>query len=152
MFIIDVFSALLTPVIAGVAVYIAWQQWKTNRQRLNLDRYDRRLHIYEEVIRILSLISRDAGASFDDLVKFRISVSEADFLFGPEIRKYINEIYRRGLNLARCNEEYKDRDQVRPENYDHKKVVEEMHIELRWLIEQFEPARDKFKKYLDISK
>lgn len=57
---IEIFEALLTPVIAMVATYIAWQQWKTNQQKLNLERYDRRLRVYEEVRKILSIIGRDA--------------------------------------------------------------------------------------------
>jgi hypothetical protein len=149
---IEIFKALLTPVIAIVATYIAWQQWKTNRQKLNLERYDRRLHVYEEVRKILSIIMRDAKASTEDLLKFRTSVSEADFLFGPDIPKYIDEIYKRGLSLWRWNQEYQDCTQGKPEGYDHKKVVDKMSKELRWLSEQFEPAKEKFKKYLDISK
>jgi hypothetical protein len=87
--IIDILKALLTPLIAIVATYIAWQQWQTNQQKLKLDRYDRRLRVYEEVIRILSIIFRDAKASRGDFLKFRTSVSEADFLFGPEIPQYM---------------------------------------------------------------
>ena len=34
---VDVLSALLTPVIAAIAVSIAYQQWQTNRRRLALD-------------------------------------------------------------------------------------------------------------------
>lgn len=149
---IDIFKALLTPAIAILATYIAWQQWKTNRQKLNLERYDRRLRVYEEVRKILSIILRDAKASTEDLLKFRTSVSEADFLFGPEIPEYIDEIYKRGLSLWRCNQEYRDYTQDKPEGYDHEKVVDEMHKELTWLSEQLEPAKEKFKKYLDISK
>lgn len=144
-------SALLTPLIAVVAAYIAWQQWKTNRQKLVMDRYDRRLRIYEEVRKILSIILRDAKARTDDLLKFRTSVSEADFLFGPEIMAYIDEIYKHGLSLGRWNQEYRDYTQEKPEGYDHAKVVGEMHKELTWLTEQFEPAKEKFRKYLDIS-
>lgn len=44
--IIKLSSGLLTPIIAIVATYIAYQQWKTNKQKLVLDRYDRRLRIY----------------------------------------------------------------------------------------------------------
>jgi hypothetical protein len=150
--ILQVSQGLLTPVIAVVATYIAYQQWQTNQQKLILDRYDRRLRIYEEVRRILSIILRDANASTDDLLKFRTSVSEADFLFGPEIPAYIDEIYKRGLNLWRWNEEYHDYRQEKPPGYDHNKVVEEKHKELKWLTEQFEPAKQKFKKYLDVSK
>ena len=150
--VIEVSKALLTPVIAMIATYIAWQQWKTNQQKLNLERYDRRLVVYEEVKKILSIVLRDADASFDDLLKFRTSVSEADFLFGEEIPNYIDEIYKRGLNLHRWNQEYRDYTQEKPDNYDHKHVVDEMHKELNWLSMQFEPAKEKFKKYLDISK
>lgn len=144
-------QALLTPLIAVVATYIAWQQWRTNRQKLMLDRYDRRLRIYEQVQRILSLIVRDAKASYDDLLQFRISVSEADFLFGPEIANYIDEIYQRGVKLQYWNGEYRDSTQPKPEGYDDQRVVDGMHTELEWLSGQFEPTKRKFKQYLDIS-
>lgn len=150
--IIEISTALLTPVIAVVATYIGWQQWKINSQKLNLDRYDRRLHVYEEVIKVLSIISRDGKVTAEDMLRFRTSVSEADFLFRPEIPKYIDEVYKRGLNLWRCNQEYKDFTQEKSVDYDHKKVVKEMNEELRWLVGQFEPAKEKFKKYLNISK
>lgn len=150
--IIKLSQALLTPLIAVVATYIAWQQWNTNKQKLIIDRYDRRLRIYEEVRKVLSIILHDAKVSFDDLLKFRTSVSEADFLFGPEIPEYIDEIYKRGIKLQYWNREYRDYTQEKPEGYDHKKVVDGMHAELEWLTNQFEPAKQKFKKYLDVSR
>jgi hypothetical protein len=150
--IIEISKSLLTPLIAIVATYIAWQQWRTNKQKLNLERYERRLRVYEEVIKILSIILRDANASIEDLLKFRTSVSEADFLFGSEIPAYIDEIYKRGLNLWRWNQEYRDFTQEKPVGYDNNKVVDGKHKEFTWLTEQFEPAKAKFKKYLDISK
>jgi len=144
----EISKALFTPLIGILATYIAWQQWKTNQQKLNLERYERRLRVYEEVRKILSIIARDAKVSTDDLLKFRTSVSEADFLFAPEIPVYIDELYKRGLKLWYWNQEYREK----PDGYDHKKVVDEMNKELTWLIEQFAPAKEKFKKYLDISK
>ena len=150
--IIRILHALLTPVIGGVAIYIAWQQWQTNRQKLNLERYDRRLRIYEEVTKILIIIQRDTNTSINDLIKFRTSVSEADFLFGQEITKYIGEIYKHGLAFVRWNREYHDSTQAHPEGYDHQKAVSEMQKEGEWLFEQFGSAKEKFKKYLDISK
>src|SRR6267142_3338994 len=109
----EISKALLTPVIAVVALYIAWQQWKTNQQKLVLDRYDRRLRVYEEVKKILSIIIRDAKASVQDLLRFRTAVSEADFLFGPEIPEYIDTIYKRGVALARWTDEYRDYTQAK---------------------------------------
>ena len=40
-------DALLTPTIASIGAYIAWQQWKAYNLKLKLDRYDRRVRIYE---------------------------------------------------------------------------------------------------------
>lgn len=97
---LEISKALLTPAIAIVTTYIAWQQWKANQQKSILDRYDRRLKVYGEVRQILSVIFRDAKASYDDLLKFRMAVSEADFLFGSEIPDYIDEIYQRGVKLS----------------------------------------------------
>lgn len=145
-------QALLTPSIALIGAFLAWQQWRINKLKIRLERYDKRLRVYQEVVKILSIIARDAGASTDDLLKFITETSEADFLFGSEIRNYIDEIYRRGLHLWRYNTEYRDYTQEKPEGYDHAKIVDGMHAELEWLVEQIGPAKEKFRKYLDISK
>lgn len=78
-----VLSYIATPIVAVAAVRIAWEQMKINRQKLVLDRYDRRLRIYEEVKRLLSIVMRDGKIAMEDLLKFRVATSEADFLFGP---------------------------------------------------------------------
>ena len=148
---VEIFNALLTPTIAMVTAYIAWQQWRINKQKFNLERYDRRLRIYEEVRKILSIVLRDARVSYEDLLKFRSAVSEADFLFGPEIPAYIDEIYKRGVDLEAWNLQYQQyAGQEAPP--DHDKIVEGMHKELKWLTAQFDPAKEKFKKYLHIGK
>jgi hypothetical protein len=144
----EISKILLTPLVAIVATYIAWQQWKTNKIKLQLDLYDRRLKVYEEVILILSIIFRDTKASYDDLLKFRRAASQADFLFGSEIPSYLNDIYQHGVKLQYWSGEYRDYTQEKPADYDHQKVVESMHVELKWLTEQFDPAKEKFKKYL----
>jgi len=148
---LDLSKALLTPLIALVATYIAWQQWKANQLKLKLDRYDRRLKVYEEVQRILGIILRDAKASYEDLLNFRTAVAQADFLFGPEIGEFIDHIYQRGVKLRYWTEQYRDYTQEMPAGYDHQKVTDGMQTELTWLAEQFDPAKQKFKPYLQIS-
>ena len=78
---------MLTPMIAIVTVYIAWQQWRLNKRKLNLDLYDRRLKVYEEVKQILSIIIRDANASYDDLLNrsFRVSFEKSGYMLAITI-------------------------------------------------------------------
>lgn len=149
---LKILQGLLTPVIGIVATYIAWQQWKTNNNKLNLDRYEKRLQVYKEVVRYISVGISDANYGNDELITFRSKVSDADFLFGEDVSKYIDELHRRAVSLSRWNKEYRDYTQEKPAGYDHNHVVEEMHKELVWISSQLEPARKLFKKYLDVSK
>ncbi len=89
-----------------------------------------------------------------DLMTFKVSTAEADFLFGSDIPQYINEIYSRGLKLRTANARFRDHTKHHnsPPDYDHQKVCDEMHTQLIWITEQFSIAKEKFKKYLDISK
>jgi hypothetical protein len=148
---VSTLSALLTPLIAVVATYIAFQQWQATRLKIRLDRYDRRLKIYEQVRTILSKVMQKADISYEDLLSFYRECSEADFLFGPEISQYIEEIYKRGVKLHHFREQYRDSTQIPPAGYDHQQVVEGSHKELLWFNEQFEPAKTRFRKYLDVS-
>jgi hypothetical protein len=149
--ILKILQGLLTPVIAIVVTYVAWQQWKTNRIKLNLDRYDRRLRVYQEVVRFIIIGIRDANYDDDELLNFIPKVSEADFLFGEEVSKYIDELHQRACNLSRWNKEYRYDSQPKPEGYNHQRVVDEMHKEIDWVSSQREPARYIFKKYLNVS-
>jgi hypothetical protein len=149
---LEISKGLFTPAVAIVTIYIAFQQYRTNKLKLRLDQYDRKLRIYEEVTKLLRIIVKDGDAATGDLIRFLKSVSEADFLFrGPEIRDYLDEIYKRGMNLERWNAEY--RESTKPEGYDHAKVVAGKQEELKWFTSQCEPgARNKFKNYLDVSR
>ncbi len=148
--VINILSALLTPTVAVLGLYIAWQQLQTNRQKLKSDTYERRLNIYKEVRRLFGFIVRDATVSFEDIGKFQVATAEADFLFGKEIPKLLDELRNHANKLRTWTEAYRDNTQFRPENYNHEEVVNGMHAELKWLVEQMEPTRGQFKKYLQL--
>lgn len=145
---LEISKGLLTPLIAGIVGYVAWQQWKLNERKHRLDLYDRRKRIYEEVKKLFNIISRNANVDIRELSDYWIAVSEADFLFGSDITDYLREIYDHGLKLWQWNSQR--RTQEKPPNYDQQKVMQGMEEELTWLMEQGEPAKKKFKKYLNL--
>ncbi len=87
-----------------------------------------------------------------NLIDFGSSTAEADFLFGLEIREYINEITSRAATLIAANAEYRDFTQPLPANYDHNKVVKEIADQNNWFAEQIvgDDAKNKFAQYLNI--
>jgi hypothetical protein len=149
---VSVFQGLLTPVVAVSVAYIAYQQWKTNERRLVLDRYERRLRVFRRVVEFLNLSLRDFKPEPMEVARFRSDAAEADFLFGPEIPAYIAEVSKQALESWALHREYRDYTQVPPEGYNHLKVVDGMHERSVWLTEQHDVAREKFRKYLDVSR
>ena len=149
---IDVFSALLTPVIAAIAVYIAYQQSQTNRRKLALDLYEHRLRVYQAVTRFIGKVVKDMSPDVQDFSEFWRSTAEADFLFGSDVRDYLEELATRAANLWRWSNEYRDNRQVRPEGYDHSRVVEGKHKEMQWFAVQSGEARQLFAKYLNLTR
>ena len=147
----QIFQALLTPVVAITAVYFARQQWKANRLKLLMDRYERRLRVYEEVVKFIALTCRDFKPDVHEVLKFAGATAEADFLFPPEIPAYISVLRKRALDSWVAHTEYRDMTQPIPEGYDHQKVTTAMHEHSMWLIGQPDVALEKFRPYLDIS-
>jgi hypothetical protein len=151
--VIAILQGLLTPTIAVVTTYIAWQQWKGNQLKLKLDRYDHRLRIYQEVVKMLRTCANGEIQEFSVIVDFGAATAEADFLFGPEIRQYLDDISTRAAKLRSANVQYKDFRQPVPASYDHEKIVNEIGTQTAWFVEQLVGfvAKNKFGKYLDIS-
>lgn len=146
----EVFSALLTPVIAAVTVYIAYQQWQTNRRRLDLDLYDRRLRVYQAVSSFISRVLTDLAPEPQDFSDYWRDTAETDFLFGSDVREYLRTLAAHAAQLRRWRSEYRDYTQPKHEGYDHGKVVEGTARETEWFAEQPEAARQLFANYLNV--
>lgn len=154
-------KGLLTPIIAVIAAFIAYKQWYTNAQKLKLDLFNRRFRVYEETIKILRLILRNLKPNQADLQNFYEATLEADFLFKPEVRQYLDEICNHAAILNLRNIEYNDQISSAPIDADHKREnirnpANEKQEEYLWFNNQFgrdfEPVKNIFKKYLNVSK
>ncbi len=110
--------------------------------------YDRRMAVYQETIKFLSLVQRDKDISNEDLLKFRTTTKQNDFLYGKEIKIYLNEIYEIGKNIVKTS---KDMNKYNLEfNIVRDKFEDEHYEYLSWLIDQLPIVEVKFKKYLNL--
>jgi hypothetical protein len=161
----DFAKGSITIVIAAIAVYIAIQQWKASERRLVLDRYDRRFRIYQRVIEFIGLACRDFRPPFSEIQQFYRDTMDADFLFGPEIAAYLDEVRKHAVESESAHSQYSHFTTTFPlgsdpnvvtkwiteHGYDHNDVTKRMHEHSGWLAHQFDVAREKFRKYLDVS-
>jgi hypothetical protein len=143
------FQGLLTPVIAVVAVYIARQQWKTNAHKLKLDLYDRRFKVFEAAREILGLMYT-SGVRDAQLLNFLTKTADTEFLFGREVKEYLEEIYRHVQTLISANSQMSANWETPVEV--RSRIAEAETTEVRWATGEVNRIADRFKKYLNLSK
>jgi hypothetical protein len=71
----------------GVTGYFTWRQWRTAKDKLLLDLFDKRFALYEELR--AAVIRR--GIDQNSVVHFKRAISRAQFLFGPEVQIFLEK-------------------------------------------------------------
>jgi len=151
---VDVLSAALTPVIAVVATYIAYQQWRTNKSRLAHEFYDRRLTVFKAVRTFYGEIGDAGTARYGMAMTFYAATAEAEFLVSDEIREHIDELYKKGMDLASLHEKMypSSGEPGLPVGSERSKVAEEHSKLLLWFCrDAIAETRKRFRKYLAVS-
>jgi hypothetical protein len=105
---IQVLSALLTPVIVAIAIYVARQQWRTAHIKFRRDYYDRRLPIYRAAMTLVATAMTKGTVSNEDLRGFSIKTTEARFFYNDEIAKFLEEMQQQALDLQICHKMMKE--------------------------------------------
>src|SRR2546423_6552748 len=146
---IQLLSALLTPVIAVVTTYIAVQQYRTNRLKFKLELFEKRYAIYQGVKNFILSAVREANLSNDDFFKLNEETQDAFFLFDERVDKYIDELRSKGARLRYLNERLSD--QRLPIGEERSKLAEEDAELNTWFGNQLLESKQVLKKYLRVS-
>lgn len=149
---IEVLSAFLTPIIAVVTAYIAYQQYHTNQQQLRHETYERRIAVYKAIQKYLSEIIRDGKTSYERIFEFTSEVSEAVFLFDNSVQEKIDEIYKKSIRMVDLKQKLYplDGSSGLPKGEERNKVVNEEKELLTWHTEQFSEIRSFFVKKMGL--
>lgn len=102
--VLQLLSGLLTPLIAIATMYIAYQQYLLAKLKFRHDSYERRLQVYKSVQAFISEIVRKGKTDYSNCSQFYAEASEATFLFAPAVQEYIEEIYKKALELVELYE------------------------------------------------
>jgi hypothetical protein len=87
--VVDLFAALLTPVIAIGVAYIAWRQYKVEHASYELSLYNRKSEIYRSLHQFLQTPESGKIRDFGLIAGARL---EALFLFDAEFKKWVDNI------------------------------------------------------------
>ncbi len=158
-------EAVLSPttVLGAIAVYIAWQQWQTNRQRADSERLDRQLQrkhdlfdrrwiAYQGVMTYIFEMTSDLKPETmrKALVELHHVRAGARFLFNEDVQGYLEELIRHGAAFQKWRQ-LSGQPPTQLSGHDHDNVVAEDQAELEWFADQLQGAPRRFEPYLTLS-
>lgn len=141
---VDVLSAFLTPVIAILAIIIAYQQYRINRLRSQHELYERRFRVYKAVQSFLSQIVQEVKIDLPRCFQFYAETSESVFLFKKSVQEFIEQVFKRAIELHSLHEEMQKSAAAQGERAKEKAQL------IKWFYEQLEESKKLFNKQMGI--
>jgi hypothetical protein len=144
--VISALSAGLTPLIAVIAAYIAYQQFRTNRNKLRLDLYDRRFSLYSAFADLCVSVGSSMKPGSEELNRFLQARHATQFLFGSQTAAYMETVRLKAVRLQYLD--FQIRDGGLPVGDDRTRAANEQSELALWFADQFEVSRSHFARYL----
>lgn len=143
------FSAFLTPIIALIAVYIAYQQWRLRQEHFQLELFDKRYKVYEGTKKFISIILEKGYPDENDISEFQESTHDATFLFENEVQRRLDNILEKGNKLNNINTYIALTEQASP---DSAKEAKENEADIQdWFNDEYDRIKNLFMNYLKIN-
>ena len=149
---VEILNALLTPLIAVLAAYIAWQQYRVNHHSLRNQLYERRYAVFKAFMSYLADIVSEGKTDYQRTGQFYAEASEAEFLFSESISKKMEELYLKGVALVPLHEQMypSDCSPGLPVGDEHSKVVKEKDELGKWFYRQIKTTKEIFRSEMKV--
>lgn len=137
-----------TLAVATIAVYIAWQQYKTARNKLKLDLFDRRFRVYQAQQLFAYSCAKIQSLDQDSYDKLQALLPDAVFLFDADICDYLKELQMHAsrLQLLRMQIGSAETQEQRGVFVDQQTPI------LQWVINESIHSEQRFLRYLSFKK
>lgn len=140
-------AALISLVLGYVAFLVQRHQANVATAKLNLDLFDRRYKIFEATWSELSNAVQNESAQMSNS-SFTNLFPTAEFLFGKEIRAYMQEVSKNCTNLWMIQQKTRTNQNIVPQN-----LINDQTDLTNWFFKQAsDDCRGRFGPYLDFSK
>lgn len=136
---LDFFAALLPFVLSLVAAYIAFAQYRVNRNKLKFDLFEKRFKVFIAAKDFIAHNLTSQRPTAEAKLDFIVNTRGAEFLFDSNVKYIIDEIWKKSVDL----ESY---------SYDESTATHarERHASSTWLANKLNSIDDDFIKYMRV--
>ena len=143
---VQILSALLVPMIAFAVGMIACFQWRTNKNRLKLELFDRRAKYYEAALQFIGDTMAKGEVSTESLRDFHHAQYGSAFLLDDDVTEYLKELWKKGAAANVLGSELEGLSVGDNRNM----IVQKRSEAVKWIVKQPEILQRKFERFLKI--
>ncbi|WP_186057788.1 hypothetical protein [Burkholderia gladioli] len=135
---------------SALAAMIAYRQYRVAKAKLNLDLFEKRYELFEQVWALASAVMHGKVVGMFDPVRLNVTnaLPKIEFLFGAAIAAYVREINESSAELYQLH-----RMMTQPGYAMSAKNTERRHSLIAWFGEQAQGGcQARFGEYLDVAK
>lgn len=153
--IIIVVKTIIGTLISILLAYVAYQNYKigkavyyVQKDKLRLDLFDRRYKIFQAVQELLDTFILSGTFTRKDISIFVNNSTSAEFLYGKDVKEYVDEIWKKALRLIHLGEKLKNENLTVEKREEIGLEMEKLEL---WFSDQAKESKNLFKKYLHFS-
>ena len=146
-FVVKLSPAFITLVIGLVASRVAYLQYKTNRDKLRLDLFAKRLEAFEKLQEFFTSLLREGCLKDEALPILAEARYKSRFLFGAEIEAHFDELWRKAVDMRGLRMRLYGPESL-PVGPERTAVCEQESALLRWNIDQMKIAHERYASYM----
>jgi len=141
---IDLLGALITPIVAFIGIYIAYQQRTINKNRLKHELFDKRYKIYIAIDTFIKSVITSGKVPDGGDFKFLSETKSSALFFDSSIKELTDKIFKKAAELDGLVKVGKDLSKG-PELKENIQAQREIK---NWFHKEYKTLEAKFTKYL----
>jgi hypothetical protein len=144
---IQIGAAALSPIIAIGGGWIAWLQVRINRNKLKLDRFDKRFAVHEAAMSFAASVVVNGDLSLSALDEFLVKTRGARFLVSKEVADYLEELH---LNAVKFRATRRSLERVSIPDQERTEYGDRLVEMTEWFQKQLDVIPEKFTPFLSV--
>ena len=152
---VELFKILITPLIAIIALFIAYMQYRNARYKVKMDLFDRRYEVYlllaEIIISSIQGLDHDDPQGFKLAEKIRFCGRKSKFLFNKKITEDIQCILDKAERLGEIYRKLKSKDDLESQS-ERAKLSSEKRTIIQFFDNRLKNLEDMFKQQMKLNR
>ena len=139
--------AFITLIVGSFGSWIAFSQYQTNKDKLRLDLFEKRLEAYEKLQEYFRYLVREANVIDEAFILLVEARYKSIFLFDQDIADHLEDVLDKSKKIRMIHIDLNGEDRL-PIGQKRSQLAQRLGEPLNWNYEQMKESPKRYSKYL----